>query len=83
MLLLKYASICSASTGYCSRFFIVASQKHYTVEVIVAWYTVSLVVFFIDKKLTVHHATRLSVSHSVSPPLGGTSVSYESDAHHQ
>ncbi|GER54399.1 phosphatidylinositol:ceramideinositolphosphotransferase, partial [Striga asiatica] len=30
---------------------IVASRKHYTVDVIVAWYTVNLVVFFIDKKL--------------------------------
>ncbi|XP_016467237.1 phosphatidylinositol:ceramide inositolphosphotransferase 1 isoform X1 [Nicotiana tabacum] len=32
-------------------FLIVASRKHYTVDVIVAWYTVNLVVFFIDKKL--------------------------------
>lgn len=30
---------------------IVASRKHYTVDVVVAWYTVSLVVFFVDKKL--------------------------------
>ncbi|KAJ1420082.1 Sphingomyelin synthase-like domain [Sesbania bispinosa] len=30
---------------------IVASRKHYTVDVVVAWYTVNLVVFFIDKKL--------------------------------
>ncbi|KAG6430649.1 hypothetical protein SASPL_108721 [Salvia splendens] len=30
---------------------IVASRKHYTVDVIVAWYTVNLVVFFLDKKL--------------------------------
>ncbi|KAK4767305.1 hypothetical protein SAY86_015055 [Trapa natans] len=29
---------------------IVASRKHYTVDVVVAWYTVNLVVFFIDKK---------------------------------
>ncbi|CAN4109694.1 unnamed protein product [Withania somnifera] len=32
-------------------FVIVASRKHYTVDVVVAWYTVNLVVFFIDKKL--------------------------------
>ncbi|XP_059428216.1 phosphatidylinositol:ceramide inositolphosphotransferase 1 [Corylus avellana] len=32
-------------------FLIVASRKHYTVDVVVAWYTVNLVVFFIDKKL--------------------------------
>ncbi|KAF5750884.1 hypothetical protein HS088_TW03G01224 [Tripterygium wilfordii] len=31
---------------------IVASRKHYTVDVVVAWYTVNLVVFFVDKKLT-------------------------------
>ncbi|OIV89607.1 hypothetical protein TanjilG_15802 [Lupinus angustifolius] len=32
-------------------FLIVASRKHYTVDIAVAWYTVNLVVFFIDKKL--------------------------------
>lgn len=32
-------------------FLIVASRKHYTVDVVVAWYTVNLVVFFIDKHL--------------------------------
>uniref|UniRef100_A0ACD5TK59 Uncharacterized protein n=1 Tax=Avena sativa TaxID=4498 RepID=A0ACD5TK59_AVESA len=31
---------------------IVASRKHYSVDVVVAWYTVNLVVFFVDKKLT-------------------------------
>ncbi|CAN0879834.1 Phosphatidylinositol:ceramide inositolphosphotransferase 1 [Linum grandiflorum] len=30
---------------------IIASRKHYTVDVVVAWYTVNLVVFFVDKKL--------------------------------
>eukprot|EP00250_Pteridium_aquilinum_P011299 c19975_g1_i1 orf=382-1344(+) len=30
---------------------IIASRKHYTVDVVVAWYTVNLVVFFIDKQL--------------------------------
>lgn len=34
---------------------IVASRKHYTVDVVVAWYTVNLVVFFIDKKLPGWH----------------------------
>ncbi|KAL4600198.1 hypothetical protein ACB092_11G180800 [Castanea dentata] len=32
-------------------FLIIASRKHYTVDVVVAWYTVNLVVFFIEKKL--------------------------------
>ncbi|GLT89494.1 hypothetical protein SLE2022_074730 [Rubroshorea leprosula] len=32
-------------------FLIVASRKHYTVDIVVAWYTVNLVVFFIDHKL--------------------------------
>ncbi|KAI3507391.1 hypothetical protein L1887_22376 [Cichorium endivia] len=30
---------------------IIASRKHYTVDVVVAWYTVNLVVFFVDRKL--------------------------------
>ncbi|MQL68144.1 hypothetical protein Taro_000408, partial [Colocasia esculenta] len=30
---------------------IISSRKHYTVDVTVAWYTVNLVVFFVDKKL--------------------------------
>ncbi|KAH1084526.1 hypothetical protein J1N35_024287 [Gossypium stocksii] len=30
---------------------IVASRKHYTVDIAVAWYTVNLVVFFVNKKL--------------------------------
>ncbi|KAH9613094.1 hypothetical protein KSS87_001482 [Heliosperma pusillum] len=30
---------------------IIASRKHYTVDVVVAWYTVNLVVFFVDSKL--------------------------------
>ncbi|ERM95076.1 hypothetical protein AMTR_s00009p00252020 [Amborella trichopoda] len=31
---------------------IVASRKHYTVDVIVAWYTVYLVIHFINHKLS-------------------------------
>ncbi|KAJ4795823.1 Phosphatidylinositol:ceramide inositolphosphotransferase 1 [Rhynchospora pubera] len=30
---------------------IIAARKHYSVDIVVAWYTVNLVVFFIDKKL--------------------------------
>ncbi|XP_073526385.1 uncharacterized protein [Phyllobates terribilis] len=30
---------------------IIASRKHYTVDIVVAWYTVNLVVYFIDKQL--------------------------------
>ncbi|RYR62269.1 hypothetical protein Ahy_A04g019718 [Arachis hypogaea] len=30
---------------------IIASRKHYSVDVVVAWYTVNLVVFFVEKKL--------------------------------
>lgn len=36
---------------------IIASRKHYTVDVVVAWYTVNLVIFFIDKQL---HETEVS-----------------------
>ncbi|KAK7293385.1 hypothetical protein RJT34_16250 [Clitoria ternatea] len=35
----------------CGSLLIVASPKHYTIDAVVAWYTVNLVVFFIDKKL--------------------------------
>uniref|UniRef100_A0A0E0L389 Sphingomyelin synthase-like domain-containing protein n=1 Tax=Oryza punctata TaxID=4537 RepID=A0A0E0L389_ORYPU len=31
---------------------IIASRKHYSVDVVVAWYTVNLVVFFVDNKLS-------------------------------
>eukprot|EP01018_Ginkgo_biloba_P039187 Gb_34019 [translate_table: standard] len=31
---------------------IIASRKHYTVDVVVAWYTVSLVVYFVDRQLS-------------------------------
>ncbi|CAN0854602.1 Phosphatidylinositol:ceramide inositolphosphotransferase 3 [Linum grandiflorum] len=31
---------------------ILASRKHYTVDIVVAWYTVNLVMFFLDRKLT-------------------------------
>ncbi|EPS65380.1 hypothetical protein M569_09398, partial [Genlisea aurea] len=33
-------------------FLIISSRKHYTVDIVVAWYTVNLVVFFIDKSLS-------------------------------
>lgn len=39
------------SLAVIQSFLIVASRKHYTVDVVVAWYTVNLVVFFLDKKL--------------------------------
>jgi hypothetical protein len=30
---------------------IIASRKHYTVDIVVAWYTVNLVMFYVDSKL--------------------------------
>ncbi|KAF5180694.1 Phosphatidylinositol:ceramide inositolphosphotransferase [Thalictrum thalictroides] len=38
-------------TAVTQSLLIIASRKHYTVDVVVAWYTVNLVVFFVDKKL--------------------------------
>eukprot|EP00262_Sarcandra_glabra_P020131 TRINITY_DN791_c0_g1_i3.p1 TRINITY_DN791_c0_g1~~TRINITY_DN791_c0_g1_i3.p1 ORF type:complete len:315 (-),score=35.73 TRINITY_DN791_c0_g1_i3:363-1307(-) len=38
-------------TAVILSFLIIASHKHYTVDVVVAWYTVNLVVFFVDKRL--------------------------------
>ncbi|CAI0540303.1 unnamed protein product [Linum tenue] len=53
---------CRYGTKRCIKYFawllavfqsllILASRKHYTVDVVVAWYTVNLVIFFLDKKL--------------------------------
>ncbi|XP_072959515.1 phosphatidylinositol:ceramide inositolphosphotransferase-like [Typha angustifolia] len=38
-------------TAVAQSLLIIASRKHYTVDVVVAWYTVNLVVFFVDRKL--------------------------------
>ncbi|CAF2294636.1 unnamed protein product [Brassica napus] len=38
-------------TAFVQSLLIIASRKHYTVDVVVAWYTVNLVVFCLDKKL--------------------------------
>lgn len=38
-------------TAISESLLIIASHKHYSVDVVVAWYTVNLVVFFVDKKL--------------------------------
>ncbi|PON70850.1 Sphingomyelin synthase-like domain containing protein [Parasponia andersonii] len=45
---------------------IIASRKHYTVDVVVAWYTVNLVVMFVDNKLP--ELPERSVG-STTPPL--------------
>uniref|UniRef100_A0A2N9G7T3 Sphingomyelin synthase-like domain-containing protein n=1 Tax=Fagus sylvatica TaxID=28930 RepID=A0A2N9G7T3_FAGSY len=45
---------------------IIASRKHYTVDIVVAWYTVTLIVFFVDKKVP-ELPDRSSAS--TSPPL--------------
>ncbi|VFQ90948.1 unnamed protein product [Cuscuta campestris] len=46
-LIKQFAWLCVVAQS----FLIVASRKHYTVDVVVAWYTVNLVIFFVDKKL--------------------------------
>ncbi|XP_024198998.1 phosphatidylinositol:ceramide inositolphosphotransferase 3 isoform X1 [Rosa chinensis] len=50
---------------------IIASRKHYTVDVVVAWYTVNLVVSFVDQKLPELPDRSLG---STSPPLLPTST---------
>ncbi|PHT36576.1 hypothetical protein CQW23_24276 [Capsicum baccatum] len=47
----RFIKKCAWLATIVQSFLIVASRKHYTVDVVVAWYTVNLVVFFIDKKL--------------------------------
>ncbi|XP_049400360.1 phosphatidylinositol:ceramide inositolphosphotransferase 1-like [Solanum stenotomum] len=47
----RFVKQCAWIAVIAQSFLIVASRKHYTVDVVVAWYTVNLVVFFVDKKL--------------------------------
>ncbi|KAG6432428.1 hypothetical protein SASPL_104004 [Salvia splendens] len=47
----RFVKNCSWLTVVAQSLLIIASRKHYTVDVVVAWYTVNLVVFFVDKKL--------------------------------
>ncbi|XP_060176455.1 phosphatidylinositol:ceramide inositolphosphotransferase 1-like isoform X1 [Lycium barbarum] len=47
----RFIKLCSWLAVIAKSFLIVASRKHYTVDVVVAWYTVNLVVFFVDKQL--------------------------------
>ncbi|KAL8504749.1 hypothetical protein ACS0TY_016069 [Phlomoides rotata] len=47
----RFVKNCAWLLVVIQSFLIVASRKHYTVDVVVAWYTVNLVVFFVDKKL--------------------------------
>ncbi|KAI6671032.1 hypothetical protein NL676_005917 [Syzygium grande] len=48
---------------------IIASRKHYTVDIIVAWYTVNLVVFCIDRKLPEMPDRSMAATYSPSLPL--------------
>ncbi|KAL3356821.1 hypothetical protein AABB24_017469 [Solanum stoloniferum] len=47
----RFIKLCAWLAVIAQSFLIVASRKHYTVDVVVAWYTVNLVVFFVDKQL--------------------------------
>ncbi|KAJ7540285.1 hypothetical protein O6H91_10G007700 [Diphasiastrum complanatum] len=47
---------------------IIASRKHYTVDVVVAWYTVLLVFYFVDRQLSGYEITERSAG-VVSPLL--------------
>nr|XP_033517326.1 phosphatidylinositol:ceramide inositolphosphotransferase 1-like isoform X3 [Nicotiana tomentosiformis] len=47
----RIIKLCAWLAVISQSIFIVASRKHYTVDVAVAWYTVNLVVFFVDKQL--------------------------------
>uniref|UniRef100_A0A0V0I7W7 Putative phosphatidylinositol:ceramide inositolphosphotransferase 1-like n=1 Tax=Solanum chacoense TaxID=4108 RepID=A0A0V0I7W7_SOLCH len=47
----RFIKQCAWIAVIAQSFLIVASRKHYTVDVVVAWYTVNLVVFFVDEKL--------------------------------
>ncbi|KAL8102278.1 phosphatidylinositol:ceramide inositolphosphotransferase 2-like [Apium graveolens] len=47
----RFIKQCAWLTVVVQSLLIIASRKHYTVDVVVAWYTVNLVVYFIDHKL--------------------------------
>ncbi|XP_022888575.1 phosphatidylinositol:ceramide inositolphosphotransferase 1-like [Olea europaea var. sylvestris] len=47
----RFVKQCAWLTVVIQSLLIIASRKHYTVDVVVSWYTVNLVVFFVDKKL--------------------------------
>ncbi|XP_020101221.1 phosphatidylinositol:ceramide inositolphosphotransferase-like isoform X1 [Ananas comosus] len=47
----RFVKFLAWSLAIIQSLLIIASRKHYTVDVVVAWYTVNLVVFFVDKKL--------------------------------
>ncbi|KAL1825597.1 hypothetical protein DCAR_0313772 [Daucus carota subsp. sativus] len=47
----RFIKQCAWLTVVVQSLLIIASRKHYTVDVVVAWYTVNLVVFYIDTKL--------------------------------
>lgn len=47
----RFVKQCAWLTAVVQSLLIIASRKHYTVDVVVAWYTVNLVVYFIDSKL--------------------------------
>lgn len=49
---IRFIKVLAWCIAVIQSFLIVASRKHYSVDVVVAWYTVNLVVFFVDKKLT-------------------------------
>ncbi|KAJ0984061.1 hypothetical protein J5N97_002417 [Dioscorea zingiberensis] len=47
----RFFKLLAWSIAVIQSLLIIASRKHYTVDVIVAWYTVNLVVYFVDNKL--------------------------------
>jgi len=62
---------------------IIASRKHYTVDVVVAWYTVNLVVFFVDKKLPELPDRTNGISSSLLPLSTKERDSKTKDEHHK
>jgi hypothetical protein len=48
---LRFIKLFGWLTAIVQSLLIIASRKHYSVDVVVAWYTVNLVVFCLDKKL--------------------------------
>ena len=64
---------------------IIASRKHYTVDVVVAWYTVNLVVYFVDRQLSEEGTERSGSGGSLPllPSNGRDKDSRTKEEHHK
>ncbi|KAI4341290.1 hypothetical protein MLD38_026029 [Melastoma candidum] len=63
----RFIKLCGWFLAVIQSVLIIASRKHYSVDVVVAWYAVNLVIFFINKKLPELPDRSLSSSQQILP----------------